>query len=135
MKLEFQIYDYREDHEFTENSDLDSSEESIDSESPKKNNSPKYIIHSFGRTEDDKSVYCKIINYTPYFYIGLPNDWTKKKSKKNIKILKDWLLSKECKYVWDRFKSGFVDIDLVDRKSAEGFTNNKIFLIIHYFLQ
>ena len=29
----------------------------------------KYVIKAYGRTEDNKSVYLKINNYKPYFYI------------------------------------------------------------------
>ena len=63
--LEFQIYDWVDDHE----------KEKVDSEESDEGNSNQgtYIIHVFGRTEDDKSVYCKVVDFTPYFYIGLPS--------------------------------------------------------------
>ena len=58
MDLQFQIYDYRED-----NLDLDDDNTKLGD----------YIIHCFGRTLDDKSVYARITNYTPYFYIKFPD--------------------------------------------------------------
>ncbi len=128
MSLEYQIYDFLEDHEMINKKDSDeSSEESSEVESPVNKPLPKYIIHSFGRTEKGKSVYAKIINYTPYFYIKLPQSWKKKKKKKKIKMMKKWLISKDNRKVWERFKSGLEDIDLVERKMANGFTNDKLF--------
>ena len=35
----------------------------------------KYVIKAYGRTEDNKSVYLKINNYKPYFYIKKPDYW------------------------------------------------------------
>ena len=74
--LEFQIYDWMED---TDN---------INEESDSENNMPgKYIIHVFGRCEDGKSIYAKVINYTPYFYILLPDN-VQNYSTIKIEILK-----------------------------------------------
>ena len=37
----------------------------------------KYVINLFGREKDfpHKSVYVKVNNYTPFFYIEMPNNW------------------------------------------------------------
>ena len=73
MALEFQIYDYSEGHE------------EVESDSEEKYKLPgDYIIHVFGRTEDDKSVYAKVTGFTPYFYIELPSSWESNK-KSEIK--------------------------------------------------
>ena len=125
MTLEFQIYDWLEDHEYIEEcSDDDESTE--DSDSPKNKQLPKFIIHTFGRTLDGKSVYSKIVNYTPYFYIGIPNSWGPTMAKRNLKTIKKWLFSNYNKKVFKKYKSSLIDIDIVERKSAEGFTNDKI---------
>jgi DNA polymerase elongation subunit (family B) len=39
----------------------------------------------FGRTLDGKSVYMKVVNFTPYFYIKLPENWNKSVAKNNVK--------------------------------------------------
>ena len=125
MVLEFQIYDWMETHETKkETSDDESTEDSV---SPKNKGISKYIMYVFGRTQDGKSVFSKIINYTPYFYIKLPSKWKKRECKANVKELKKWLLSDKNRKVWDRFKSGFQSIKVVERKTAESFTNNKTF--------
>jgi hypothetical protein len=73
--IEFQLYDWQEDHEFDDNYDEDDSDtRSVDIGS--------YIIHTFGRTLEGKSVYMRVINYTPHFYIKLPLNWTKSDAKK-----------------------------------------------------
>ena len=59
--IEFQLYDWMEGHEMIEGED---GEEDIQGD---------FIIHSFGRCMDGKSVYAKVIGYTPYFYIILPS--------------------------------------------------------------
>ena len=119
--MEFQIYDYVEDHEKQE-------EESSDSEEKQDPVLPEYIIHVFGRTLDDKSVYCKIQNFTPHFYIKLPSKWTKSDAKSKIKIMEKWFHSYDNKKVWKKFRAGLQSMDLVVRKEAIGFTNDKDFL-------
>ena len=74
--IEFQIYDWQEDHEFDEEDDDDDSDKNS-------NDIGSYIIHTFGRTLEGKSVYMRVINYTPHFYIKLPLNWTKADAKKN----------------------------------------------------
>tara|TARA_B100000768_G_C11283547_1_gene380303 strand:- start:1498 stop:5589 length:4092 start_codon:yes stop_codon:yes gene_type:complete len=118
--LEFQIYDFREENVFPKNDNSDSENE---------NSLPKYVIHTFGKTIKGESVYCKITDYTPYFFIELPEDWDKKKAKKNIKHLKDYLTSKYNNKVFPRkYKDGLVDIQLVEKLKPQGFTNGKKFL-------
>ena len=117
MTLEFQIYDWSEDHE-NENDDDDSDE----------NPELVYIIHTFGRTAEGKSVYMKITDYHPSFYIKLPEKWELSEAKNNVKKMKVWLKSKKNVRVWERYRSSLLKMLVGERKSAEGFTNNKIFL-------
>jgi DNA polymerase elongation subunit (family B) len=35
----------------------------------------KYVIRLFGRTQDKKTIYVKVNNFTPFFYIEIPNNW------------------------------------------------------------
>lgn len=118
--IEFQIYDFVEDHEKIE--------EDIESNSEEKNESeelPKYIIHVFGRTEDDKSVYCKVKDFTPFFYIKLPNKWEKRTIKSKINILHKWFISSENKKVWKKFRQGLIGVDFQEAMDAYGFANDK----------
>ena len=114
--IQFQIYDYMEANE--EVDDEDSENESLG----------KYIIHTFGRTEDGKSVYCKVTNYYPYFYILLP-DRVQNKSDYEINMIADYmynyLVGKENKKVFIKFKQSLKSIEIVRLKKSEGFTNDK----------
>ena len=120
-KLEFQIYDWTEDHE------IDNDDDSNESEEPK-NDMGSYIIHTFGRMLDGKSVYMRIINYTPHFYIKLPLAWSKVEATSNIKQMHRYLTSDMNKKVWAKFRPCLLNMDLVERMAAEGFTNEKQFL-------
>jgi len=121
MTIEFQIYDWLEDHE-VEN-DNDSSEESSDAEG-----NYYYIIHTFGRTLEGKSVYMKIINYTPYFYIKLPENWSKMVAKSYCKKMFAYFTSDMNKKVWKKFRNCLINMDIVEKMSPEGFTNGKKYL-------
>ena len=118
--MEFQIYDYMEDHEVLDESDDESSENS-------ENILPSFIIHIFGRTLDDKSVYCRLKNFTPHFFIKLPSKWSKSEAKSKTKLMFKWFKSFQNKKVWKKFREGLVSIDVVTRKEAIGFTNDKDF--------
>ena len=122
--MEFQIYDFVEDHEKIEESE-DESEESKGSET---NILPKFIIHIFGRTEEGKSVYCKLQDFTPHFYIKLPLKWTRVEAKTKLAVMEKWFRSFENKKVWKKFRDGLKSVDLITRKDAIGFTNDKEYL-------
>ena len=120
--LEFQIYDWVEDH-YIDKSDEDSGSEN-------QHKMGEYIIHIFGRTMEGKSVYGKVTNFTPYFYIELPETWSSlSDSKIELKLIefKKFLLSYNNKKIWSKFKSTLLNIELITAKKAEGFTNDSLF--------
>jgi len=112
-KIEFQLYDWVEKlDKYNCNSD------------------DKYIIHSFGRCLDGKSVYAKILGFTPYFYILIP-DKLQNKSKEYLdnfkKYLNDAFKNKNNKRLYYKYKNSLIEIQILKFKKAEGFTNNKEF--------
>lgn len=114
--LEFQIYDYRE-----KNISI------INEEENEEENVLTYIIDVFGKTIGGKSVYCKVKDFTPYFYIELPHNWSRYTCKKNLKKIKKWLKEKAPIYPYN-LRNGLIDIRIVEKKKASGFTNDKIFM-------
>jgi len=126
IKLEFQLYDWMEDHEVNNdnNSDIDDEEEILGD----------FIIHSFGRCDDGRSVYAKIIGYTPYFYLLLP----KKLQERSAGYLEDmikkkllnYLKGKDNKKVFYKYKPTLKEVQLVKLKCAEGFTNDKEYYFV-----
>jgi DNA polymerase elongation subunit (family B) len=120
--IEFQIYDWIEDT-YIENEDSDSENN---------NNLGKYIIHLFGRCNDGKSVYARVINYTPYFYMLLPDNiqnYPTYKIEQVKKKIDRWL--KENKQIYYKYKSTLEEIQIIKHKKADGFNNDKEF----YFLR
>lgn len=118
--LEYQLYDWVEDHE------VDQEAAGSDNEDQPEG---KYIIHTFGRCMDGKSVYAKVVGFEPYFYILLPKKFQERPSSLLTPViteLKNKLLGKECK-VFYKYKKTLIDIKLIRRKKAEGFTNDKLF--------
>ena len=124
--MEFQIYDYVEEDIKIE----DDSSETDDKVKYKTGPIDEYVIHVFGRTMDDKSVYCKLLNFEPRFFIKMPDSWGKKKGvlKQKIADLKKWLKGNDNKKVWKRCRDALIDVQLVSNyKDAIGFTNDKEF--------
>ncbi len=117
--IEFQIYDWQEDHE------IDEEEEEEDSDEQKSDNLGSYIIHTFGRTIEGKSVYMRIINYTPHFYIKLPLNWSETDAKTNIKKMYSYFTGEYNRKVWKKYRNCLTNMDIVEKMSAEGFTNGK----------
>ena len=115
--IEFQIYDYSEDHDVIEY-DEDEYKPLTD-----------YIIHVFGRTQDNKSIYAKVTGFTPFFYIELPTSWasnTKAEIEKKLNLLHTWLKSKANDKVWFRFKDTLLSVDYIRKKNPDGFTFDPI---------
>jgi len=120
--LEFQIYDWMEDH-YIEKSDDDSGSEN-------QHKMGEYIIHVFGRTLDGKSVYAKVTDFTPYFYVELPKEWVKYSDSKlelELTNFKKYITSYDNKKIWQKFKSTLLDIKLITARKADGFTNDSEF--------
>ena len=118
--LEFQLYDWLEGHEEIKDED---GEYDGDEDTP-----GQFVIHSFGRCDDGKSVYAKIINYTPYFYMLLPNKLQNKSKTELEQILKkigEYFKGKDNKKVFYKFKPTLTELQLIKLKKAEGFTNDK----------
>ncbi len=120
--LEFQLYDWLEGHDIPVDEDGDFDE---DDDLP-----GEFIIHSFGRCDNGKSVYAKIVGFTPYFYFLIPNklqNKSKSQLEEMVKKIETYFKSKDNKKVFYKFKSTLKEIQLVKLKRAEGFTNDKEF--------
>ena len=115
-KVEFQIYDYRETHQtFDEDSDVETLGE--------------YVIQVFGRTADDKSVYAKLKDFQPRFFIKVPDNWT----KRNVTRMEKYLKSSDNRKIWKNYRECLETCSLIRRKKAYGFTNNKLFKFVALF--
>lgn len=112
--LEFQICDWNTYHE-------------IDDEDEE-----NYIIQLFGRTEDDKDVCLKVVNYTPFFYVEIPLTWNETHVEKFVEALQNkvaWRTSNNPTYDYDLSKS-LVSYKLIKKHKYYNFTNKKYFKFV-----
>ena len=69
---------------------------------------------------DGKSVYAKILDFTPYFFIELPSNWSSWSDKKIMRELEDlqkYLTGYENKKIWGKFKSTLIGVDFIEAKN------------------
>ena len=109
--IEFQVIDWDYYHET----------ETIDDDDPLK----KYIIRMYGLTKDNKSVFVKVKEFTPYFFVEIPKTWKKQKAMVLIDTVKNEIEKYKPEYV-NSLKSW----DIVDRHIFWEFTNYKLFSFI-----
>jgi len=108
--LEFRI--------LTWNSHNDHQPEDAD-ENDTEGSSGHYCIEAYGKTRNGKSVKANIIDYTPYFYIGIPVDWR----TRHIDSFIEWLK----RYTKYKYPGSFVSYAIVKRKKLFGFTNKTLY--------
>ena len=100
---------------------------------------PEYKILLYGCTMQGESICAEVINYTPYFYVRIPECF----AKKDVLALKHWVTNfklylldgtyHDKKYGYDRrviskrYSNHLVSVKLEQKKEFMGFTNNKDF--------
>lgn len=109
----------------TDWNDLEVSNNDSESENQEANND--YIIEAFGRTKNDESVYLKILDYTPFFYVEIPRAWKTAHTDKFIKYIKN--------KVWFKYKEGLIAHDIVKRKKLYGFRAGKRYKFLRLVFQ
>jgi len=114
----FQIIDWGQFHEGVEEETSDELEEELGNQELL-----EYKIRLFGRTDEGKSIYVNIDNFTPYFYIEIPSDWNKTKAYSLINYIKKKINNPQI-------IKGFKDFDIIERKKFYGFTGYKNFKFI-----
>jgi DNA polymerase elongation subunit (family B) len=125
-EIKFNIIDWREyNEEKIEDEASSEADMTEDSDSPKKKQYVgKYVIELFGRTEEDKSVYVKVEDFTPYFFVEIPRKWGKDENK--IKLFINFIKRK----VWNIYHDNLVAWDVQKRNKLYGFTGGKQFLFL-----
>ena len=58
----------------------------------------KFCITIYGKNEKHENIACHVVNYLPYFYLKVPNDWLISDCKSFLKRA-----CKNCKTVYDIF--------------------------------
>lgn len=86
----------------------------------------KYNIRIYGITSDDKKIFVKVINFTPYFYVEIPKAWTKQK----VQILINTVKIEVGKSKTPELVNSLKEWDLVDKHIFWEFTNYKLFTFV-----
>jgi DNA polymerase elongation subunit (family B) len=79
----------------------------------------KFTVRLFGMTDNKKSIYVEVTNYTPYFYVEIPDNW----SEMHVSLLIEAVRNKIPK----NFQENYIKITLVKRYKFWGFTAGKEF--------
>jgi len=96
------------------------------SEEPNENNILlKYKIRIFGRTNDNKSIFVNVENFTPYFYVEVPLEWNMTKCLSLVSYIKSKITNKII-------LAGFKNFDVIEKKKFYGFSNYKNFKFIRF---
>lgn len=116
-KLEFMIREWHSEDTINYES------EESDSEEENENDNGLYNIYVFGCTDKGESVCLKIKEFTPYFYVKIPDDWSQNQANSLARQVKNSLWKKKDNLVsWKIFK----------RKDAYGFNNLRNFKFIRF---
>lgn len=84
----------------------------------------KYIIKIFGKTKDGHSVAATVKNFTPYFYVKVPDNWDKPQKVLFFEKIRDMLPKK--------LRTSLFPIKSIKKKNFWGFTNKKLFTFIRF---
>lgn len=102
--------------------EVETSNESDDEDSDNDINNTQYNIYCFGKTDDNQTITCKIVDFYPFYYIKIP-----KNSNSSVNTFIDFLKSKLYKY------KNCIKEDLckfVIKKDLYGFKNDTEFKFI-----
>ena len=81
-----------------------------------------YNIEAYGRTEEGKSVYLKITDFTPYFFVEIPRSWKKIHAHKFVNFIKT--------KTYGKYQNALIEFDIVKKHRLYGFTAGKRFKFI-----
>jgi DNA polymerase elongation subunit (family B) len=104
--IEFQILDWNSMHD-----------EDCDDEG---NVVKTYVIKLYGRTRENKSIFVKVTDYTPYFFVEIPKIWKSNHADLLMNDVKNKAWPKEN-------KNGLLKYEIISRYNFYGFTNFKKF--------
>jgi DNA polymerase elongation subunit (family B) len=121
QSLEWTGYDKCDDEE---NSDC-SSDEEVDYEQRYKDG--RYLIRIYGVTAKSNSVCLSIDDFTPYFFVKIPQYWKNDEIRRLVNYVKFSIAAK--------YKGSIKSADIVERKEFYGFTNNKKFKFVRFVFQ
>lgn len=107
--LNFQILDWDTYHEVEEDEDGDISK--------------KFTIRLYGTTEDNKKIFVRVDDFTPYFFVQIPKVWRKNKIQIFVDEIRKKVGGDRYGNSADTNRNSLVNWDVVDRHIFWNFTN------------
>jgi DNA polymerase elongation subunit (family B) len=92
----------------------------VDTEEEDEHDEQLYQIYAFGRTKEMESVCLKIENYTPFFYIEIPDRWGKYDISRFVGIIQS-RANRRADFKGDMIEESLVDYQVVHKKKFYGF--------------
>ena len=84
-----------------------------------KQDNKKFLIKMFAMNEKGKTYCIYVKDFTPFFYVLVPDNW----KKQDIIQFKQWL--KNCEEVGEYYENSILDCEVVKKKGLYGFDNFK----------
>ena len=93
----------------------------------KKKDDLQFVIQMFGKNEKGKTCSIIVKDYTPFFYVKIPDSWGMAKKLDFVNHLKEQVLG-------NYYKDGLLECKLVKRKKLYGFDGGKLhkFLVLKF---
>tara|TARA_E500000178_G_scaffold333751_1_gene369034 strand:+ start:2403 stop:5459 length:3057 start_codon:yes stop_codon:yes gene_type:complete len=82
----------------------------------------EYKIYAFGVTDKNHSICVEINEFTPFFYVKIPDNLSNNWNAFKTDQVKYWLKNRLY-----RFKDSLIKVSLIEKKDIDGFTNDKNF--------
>lgn len=82
----------------------------------------EYRIYAFGVTDNNQSICVEIYNFTPYFYVKIPDHLQKTWNDFKTEQVRLYIRNKLYK-----FKDSLIKVSVVQKKDLDGFTNEENF--------
>ena len=119
--FKFQAIDWLgKDYENVDTSDDDSQSSDEDNFKKFKKDKSKYQINVFGKDDNERTITLEITDFTPYFYIKLP-DSRPEYDKKTASVLKSFIREK----LWGKYKDCLLGVSILYKHSFRNFDNMK----------
>ena len=124
--ITFQILDCGVFNEKEYDEDL-SDEEEISDEDFDLTFKKKFVVQLFGRTSKGKSVSVSVTDFTPFFFVKIPDVWSKRHGNKFANWVKNEMLSK--------YRGNVVNIKKIKKHKFYGFSDFEKFTFVRFVLQ
>ena len=122
--IEFTHKDIKNEKDPNEDSDIDELEIST---SNKKKDDLEFLIQMFGINERGKTCSVLVRNYTPFFYIKVPDNWNIGKKNEFLNFIKEEILQ-------DYYQDSLVECKIIKKKKLYGFDGGRLhkFIVLKF---